>query len=256
MRDLSAALKAVGVTFADPKDSKQWEQNVQGAIQNIFNAVNGLFSGIGQIEQNALQTSLNNLDIKKKAEEDAATAGITDADTKTFVIAGIEKKYDKEKTDLKREAAKKEKALAIAEAISGVAQAIIAAWKLPPPFNIIAAAAAAAMGAVEIAVIRSQPIPLASGAVFNQPTDILMGGQAYRAGGEGIEVMATESTLRRIVREESGGSSRAGGRSGLKAMQVQIFIGPDKIKDLIVDMTQDAIIQKDLIIRTRDIQAN
>jgi hypothetical protein len=264
MRDLSAALKAVGVTAADPKDMKQWESNVQGAIQNIFNALNGLMSGMSQINANALQTTLDNLQTEYDARVAYIKATITDADTQSYAIAELDKEYAAKKTKIKRDAAVKEKELAIAEAISGVAQAIIAAWKLPPPFNIIAAAAAAAMGAMEVAVIESQPIPLAGGAVFKQPTEFMTtGGTRYQAGETGVEIMATESMIRRIVREETGGAGAAAGtRAGASAggrpitLTIPIYLGTKKIGEEVLSIVQGGIDLNKLEIRSRNIRPN
>jgi hypothetical protein len=261
---LNAALKAVGVTAADPKDMKQWESNVQGAIQNIFNALNGLMSGMSQINANALQTTLDNLQTEYDARVAYIKATITDADTQSYAIAELDKEYAAKKTKIKRDAAVKEKELAIAEAISGVAQAIIAAWKLPPPFNIIAAAAAAAMGAMEVAVIESQPIPLAGGAVFKQPTEFMTtGGTRYQAGETGVEIMATESMIRRIVREETGGAGAAAGtRAGASAggrpttLTIPIYLGTKKIGEEVLSIVQGGIDLNKLEIRSRNIRPN
>ena len=197
------------------KSWQDWGADVQGIIQNTFSALNTLIGGMASISQQSLSNTLANLDAEYQARLKYIDQTITDETLRAEAIAALDAEFEKKKLDAKREAARKQKALDVAQAISGVAQAVIAALQVKPffPLGLAMAAVATAMGAAQVAMIQQQPIPLASGAVFTEPTELFTGGRRYVAGEKGLEVMATEETLRRIVRDEvrGGGSGRAGG---------------------------------------------
>ena len=79
-------------------------------------------------------------------------------------------------------------------------------------FGPILAAAVAAMGAVQIKLISQQPIPFREGNVFSRLTTMYTpGGRQVQMGEEEPEILAPESKLRKIMREEI---RRAGGGAG------------------------------------------
>ncbi|OPZ34651.1 MAG: hypothetical protein BWY96_03062 [Spirochaetes bacterium ADurb.BinA120] len=187
---------------------------------------------------------------------------ITDETLRAEAIAALDAEFEKKKLDAKREAARKQKALDVAQAISGVAQAVIAALQVKPffPLGLAMAAIAAAMGAAQIAQIQQQPIPLATGAVFAEPTELLAGGRRYVAGESGLEVMATEATLRRLIREEMRGGPGAGSGAGMQgrpiALTVPIYLGTKKIGEEIIAIVQDGVDLGRLAIRSRNVRPN
>lgn len=73
--------------------------------------------------------------------------------------AKIEAKYEKEATKLKQKQAKQDKAQALFSAIIKTAQAVLAGLAYGPPLGYVFAALNAVLGAVQIGVIASQPIP-------------------------------------------------------------------------------------------------
>ena len=246
------------LTPPEIKSWQGWGADVQAIVQNSLSAVNSFVGGLASINQQSLSNTLANLDAEYQARLKYIEQTITDETLKAEAIAALDAEFEKKKLDAKREAARKQKALDIAQAISGVAQAIIAAWENPFPLNLIMAAAAAAMGVAQVAVIQQQPIPLASGAVFTEPTELFTGGRRYVAGEKGLEVMATEETLRRIVRDEvrGGGSGRAGGGAYGRpiALTVPIYIGTKKIKEEIISISQEGLDLGRLAIRGRNVR--
>jgi hypothetical protein len=117
--------------------------------------------------------------------------------------AAAEAAYEAKSEAIRIAAAKKQRALSISMAIISTAQAIASAATTVPfiPMGLIAAALAAAMGAVQIATIKAQP--LAKGAIFKQPTILPgLGGQNYEVaepGSGGVEIVATPSNIRKAI---------------------------------------------------------
>ena len=96
-------------------------------------------------------------------------------------------------------------AMAIINVAEGVTKALSA---LPPPFNLVLAAITAAAGAIQIALIRSQPIGAAKGAIFKQKA-LLMSqttGQEYEVaeGGE-AEIVSSPRQLREAIMGRGAG---------------------------------------------------
>ena len=65
------------------------------------------------------------------------------------------------------------------------------------------AAIVAALGMAQVGIIAAQPIPLAKGGYFDQPT-LMPGrdGRTYLGGEAGPEVMSPVPVMRQVVREE------------------------------------------------------
>jgi len=250
------------LTPPEIKTWQDWGTDVQGIIQNTFSALNSLISGLGSISRQSLSTTMDNLSQEYQARLKFIESTITDETLKAEAIAALDAEFEQRKLDAKREAARKQKALDVAQAVSGVAQAIISALQVKPffPLGLAMAAIAAAMGAAQIAQIQQQPIPLATGAVFAEPTELLAGGRRYVAGESGLEVMATEATLRRLIREEMRGGPGAGSGAGMQgrpiALTVPIYLGTKKIGEEIIAIVQDGVDLGRLAIRSRNVRPN
>lgn len=93
------------------------------------------------------------------------------------------------------------KAFAISSAIIETALAVTKALSsAPPPFSYVAAALAAAAGAVQIATIKATPF--AKGGVITQPTLGLVG--EYPGASRNPEIITPERLMRSVFREEAG----------------------------------------------------
>ena len=104
------------------------------------------------------------------AEESAATALEDLEDAKNEALRISSEDLEKKRAAARRTAAIQEKAVALLSAIVNTAAAVAKA--LP---NIPLAIAVGVLGAVQIALIKSKPIPLAEGGIVTQPTHILAG---------------------------------------------------------------------------------
>lgn len=112
-----------------------------------------LFTIISANIQSELNSRLSALD--KQKNEELSVKNLTENQKKQ-----IQDKYDKEAARLKNEAARKERAAQIAQAVAEGALAVIKALaSAPPPFDAILAGIAAASVAVQIAKITSTPLP-------------------------------------------------------------------------------------------------
>ena len=135
-----------------------------------------------------------------------------------------EKEYEAKKKKLQREAAEKDKAVAIVQAVINTAVAVSKA--LP---NLILVALAAAMGLAQIAIIKSQAIPLAKGAMFDRPT--LLAGGRYEMGDAGPEAaLPVEPLMKRIEQAILRGMALKGGGQ----TTVHVYIGTEELDKRII----------------------
>jgi energy-converting hydrogenase Eha subunit A len=106
---------------------------------------------------------------------------------------------------IKKRAAVMEKAIAITQIIQSTAQGVMKAWAQGGLFGGPIAALIAGLGAAQIALVASTPIPLAEGGIISGPTTALMG-EYPSAGGGNPEVVAPLNKLKSMMGE--GGTRR------------------------------------------------
>lgn len=99
----------------------------------------------------------------------------------------IEKKYEKEAAKLKAKQARQDKAQALFNAIIKTAQAILAGLAYGPPLGYVFAAINAALGAIQVGVIASQPIPQFFKGTESAPDGLIS------VGEKGRELIQTKS---------------------------------------------------------------
>ena len=246
------------LTPPEIKTWQDWQNEALEIVDRTIGALGSFARGMSSVNRQALSNTLENLNQEYVTRRKYIESTITDETLKAEAIAALDAEFEQRKLDAKRESARKQKALDTAQAITDTARAIIAAWKEPFPLNIAMAAMAAAVGAAQVAVIQQQPIPLATGAVFTEPTELLAGGRRYVAGESGLEVMATEATLRRIVRSEIHQAIRGGSEGGRRpiTLPISIHLGTKKIGEEIIAIVQDGVDLGRLAIRSRNIRSN
>ena len=246
------------LTPPEIKTWQDWQNEVLEIVDRTIGALGSFALGMSSVNRQALSNTLENLNQEYVTRRKYIESTITDETLKAEAIAALDAEFEQRKLDAKRESARKQKALDTAQAITDTARAIIAAWKEPFPLNIAMAAMAAAVWAAQVAVIQQQPIPLATGAVFTEPTELLAGGRRYVAGESGLEVMATEATLRRIVRSEIHQAIRGGSEGGRRpiTLPISIHLGTKKIGEEIIAIVQDGVDLGRLAIRSRNIRSN
>ncbi|MHB8053673.1 MAG: hypothetical protein ACYDH3_00250 [Candidatus Aminicenantales bacterium] len=227
------------ITNSWAKNAKLWVEKNRESLDQIYSAsssVVGMIDGILQQSTNnkmialdqEYQKRLENIENSKMSEEEKQTA-----------ITALEAEYDLKRRELQRKAAESGKVTAIAMAVINTAEGVTKALSaLPPPFNIALAAITAAAGAIQIGLIKAQPIPLRKGGVLDRPTFSMDG--RFVAGEAGPEVVAPLNEVPRLVREIMGRES--GGRSfGGKIAQLHIHLdlGAEAFKDYVIDIVQE-----------------
>lgn len=110
---------------------------------------------------------------------------------------------EKKKAEINKKYAKKQKALAIGQAIIGTALAVVSALQTKPfiPMGLIAAGLAVAAGGASIATIASTP--LAKGGIAYGPTNALVG--EYPGAANNPEVVAPLNKLKGLLTEGNSG---------------------------------------------------
>lgn len=147
-----------------------------------------IFDQLNSAVEQQYQKELTDLENRKAQEiaiiDKQEKAGVLSRENATKKKSEIDKKYDKEKRKLERDAAKKKQEIAIIEAIINTAVAVTSALTTPPPAGYILAALSAALGAVEIATISSQPLPaLKTGGLINDDLLNRKTNRKYKTGG-------------------------------------------------------------------------
>ena len=158
-------------------NAAQWEEYIrsieeqQELLKNtIVGAAIETNAYISQIADNYFQKQFNNLDIQQQKEIDNINKSVMNKENKEKAIDAINKKYAKESLKLRRDQAKKDKAFAIFGAIINTALAITNAMKLVWPLNLVMAVVMGALGAVQIAAIASEPLPMKKGGLVKSGT--------------------------------------------------------------------------------------
>jgi hypothetical protein len=165
-------------------------------------------------------------------------ANVADEGERQKQIGALEAEYQIKRTAAARAAARQAKAVALMDAIVNVAAAITKSLTAAPfPFNLALAAATAALGAIQIALIRAQPIPLAAGAIFKKPTMLSsMGGNTYEVAEAGeAEIVSSPRRLREAIMGK--------GRNGMArpiVVESHIYIDGREIKQFITKTVRES----------------
>ena len=163
---------------ADQQILENTESFYNQRAQLILDTANQAIAGLLQIEQNFLQTKLQDLETEKEAA--LSNANLTAEQKKR-----IEERYLAESKKIKRQQAINDKAAALFAATINVAKAITENISNP-----VLAGITAALGAIQIAAIASQPIPK-----FKEGGKVK--GKLHEHGGTIIEAERGEFIIRR-----------------------------------------------------------
>ena len=192
-------------------------QQISGQIQSLIMRTDAIFSQAQRNREIAIEN-----EYKKRLRHINET--IKDEEKRQEAIQALEAEFEIRRTEAKRAAAKQQKAVALMGAVVETARAIAEA--LP---NLILAGIVAALGAIQIATIAAQPIPLARGAVFERPTRLTEeGGKEYLVGEAGPEILLPEARLRDILRAEAPGGALT------IEIPIQLEIGDARLQQTII----------------------
>ncbi|WP_020597504.1 hypothetical protein [Spirosoma panaciterrae] len=170
-------------TIEEEYANKQAKKREERAL-DMANKIVNVFAQAGQ----AFASFLNaQNDAQAKALEDQEKAALSSAALSAEARADIEANFQKKKEKLEREAAKKRKTIAIAEAIIDTAKAVLS---VAP--NVALMAIAGAIGALQIGIISSQQF--ARGGVIEGPSHA-QGGVKYVVGSRRVELEGGEGVI-------------------------------------------------------------
>jgi hypothetical protein len=173
------------------KDTPQFVLKLRDAMAEAAPYVNAAIQGMNAIFQQAQQNKEIAIENEYKKRLNLINATVKDEEQKQKAIIALEAEFEIKRTSAKAAAAKQAKAVALAEAVWNTASAVAEA--LP---NLVLAGIVGVLGAVQIAMIAKQPIPLARGAVFTKPTIISTSeGQTFEVGEAGVEYLVPEKHL-------------------------------------------------------------
>jgi hypothetical protein len=231
------AKKAAAITKESWIDAaKKWVNANQDAFNKTFEMARTITAGIDAIAQQSTNNKMLLLDKEYQAKLDNIKNSLMSEEEKNTAITALDAEYEMKRRAVQRKAAESAKTTAIANAIISTLEGVAKALGQGGIFGIVLGAIVAAFGAIQIAKIKAQPIPLAQGAIFRRP--VFSPGGDYQAGDAGPEAVIPLKELPRMLREISGG--RGGGGGGTAAQKVSltvpIYIGTKKIQEEIFEI--------------------
>jgi hypothetical protein len=156
-----AAQDAIREYYAELE--KKRKKNVfQAWLSQASSTLSTLSSLVSQSESNQIQSVEN----WKTAQLDALDKSTLSTKQKADKEDEINDEADKKERAIKRKSAIYNKAISLAQAVVNGAQSVTAAWALGPVLGAIMAPIVATLCAAQIALIVSQPLPLAEGALI------------------------------------------------------------------------------------------
>lgn len=158
--------------------------NIGGTLSDIFSEVNDMMSA--QEDAEMKQYEKNNEEKKERLQE-RLEAGLISQEDYNDQVAVMDEELAQKQAELELKQAKREKAMAMFNAIINTALGISSALTMAPPLSFIMAGLTAALGAVQIAAIASEPLPEAArGALLVGPSHAQGGIPIEAEGGEAI----------------------------------------------------------------------
>lgn len=148
-----------GTLFQNLKDGKIGMEEIAAianAIGQAFSDVSNLMSAIEQKEFKSYEKTQNK---KKKALDKQLNAGVISQESYNNKIQKIDDQTESKRIEMEQNQAKRQKALAIFQAIVNTAVAVVSALDAGAIIGPILAGVVGALGAVQIATIASTPLP-------------------------------------------------------------------------------------------------
>ena len=148
-------------------------------------------------------------DRKKRRLKQSLDAGAINQEQYNKLVEKLDADLDKKKAQLAHKQAKRERAIAIASAITGTAQAVIGALGNKPwtPFNFALAGIVGAMGLLQVATILRTPLPSATGyekGLYPEYVKREQDGKVFRSSGTSPMRSGLYSKPRILVGEGPG----------------------------------------------------
>lgn len=162
----------------EAKRAEEEEKRLQDEENKRKSRLQSIISGIMTITsifQNAAQARMNAIDNEFNERKAWIEENIADETEREKQLVALEEEFSEKKRDAARKSAQADKAAALMGAIVNTAQAVTKAFAQGGIFGFATAAIMAAAGAIQIAAIKSQPIPLAQGGITTGETPAMVG---------------------------------------------------------------------------------
>jgi hypothetical protein len=153
--------KITGIHVGESEKRKKIDQETIELALNVAGQVSDILQ---QLSDQQLERDQQRADSERAKVQELLEAG---AITEKEAIAR-NKRIDNEEKKIRREAAQRDKALAIFDSLIATAQAVVRALAVPPAPNVVLAAIAGALGAAQTAIIAARPIPKFKGGKKNR----------------------------------------------------------------------------------------
>lgn len=224
------------------ENRKTYLNELASSIEDWGNKTNQLMSGINQIMANNEQKELNRYKAEQNQKKDALKSrldqGLISEEAYNSQVQMMDEETAQKEHEIAIAQAKREKAMNIMSAIMNTATAIMRIWADVPKFDfgastIALTAMASALGAVQVATIASQPLPVAG-------DGMLIKGKSHKDGGvyinaEGGEAIINKKATKKFlpllsrINQSTGGVPLygSGGVVGISNMQSAIESGID-----------------------------
>lgn len=173
-------------------------ESFANATLNLFSGLNSLLENI---ENKKLQREINRNNKQKSLYKDQLDSKLLSQQQYDAKVAALDNDIEQRKKKIAVDQAKRQKALNIFEAIAGTASAVIGALGSKPwgPWNIALAALVGAMGAIQVGVISSQPIPeMGEGGLIKR-------GPYHKDKSRGLPVINPETGQTELLLEKDEG---------------------------------------------------
>jgi len=170
IKERDAAIEAAEAAHRETTNIRKsyFQQQMSLISEFANNEVSQVASVVSQIISLYNQQTQNKITlIDQQMEKEIAALDKSKMSNEEYqaAVSKIQKEADRKTRELKRDQAKREKALAIFNAIINTAAGIAASLAQGGIFGIVMAAIVAALGIAQIAIIAAQPLPLQKGAM-------------------------------------------------------------------------------------------
>lgn len=144
--------KITGLHKSESEKRRKIDEETIELALNVASEVSGILSELS--DQQAERDEQKVESERAKVQELLETGAITEKEA-----INRNKRIDAEEKKLRRQAAQRDKALAIFDSVIATAKAVVQALAVPPAPNFVLAAIAGAFGAAQTALIAARPIP-------------------------------------------------------------------------------------------------
>lgn len=158
----------------DKTEAAEKEATKRQALEEAFFEVsNELLNAASEISYAKYEQESQALEAKKNSEiealEESAVYDKLTTEQKEKAKDQINQTYARKELALRRQQARRDKVMSMFSIALKTAESIMAAMTIPPPAGPILAAAAAAVGAIQLAVVSSKPLPAFEKGTKNAP---------------------------------------------------------------------------------------